>query len=158
MPTEDASLPDAVFSRASSLAEWIEKRLGGLEQSLDLAVYRFNSRELYHVLNKTANRGVKVRLLIDRNKFEESSASRELMVRPPFAVRLAYGRIGPGSKMHHKFAVLDGKSVITGSYNWTAESEEQNFENLVLLTGERQIGPYREEFEALWATARAFEA
>ena len=35
--------------------------------------------------------------------------------------------------MHHKFAILDGQTAITGSYNWTVESDEENFENLVIL-------------------------
>ena len=30
--------------------------------------------------------------------------------------------------MHHKFAVVDGKSVVTGSYNWTKSAAEFNQE------------------------------
>ena len=47
--------------------------------------------------------------------------------------RLSSGNRGTESKMHHKFAILDGQTAITGSYNWTVESDEENFENLVIL-------------------------
>lgn len=150
--------PETIFSGASSVEGWIEKRVRELDSSLELAIYRFNSRRLYRVLNEAAMRGIKVRLVIDRNKYEESGSIRELMVRPSFAVRLAYGRLGPGSKMHHKFALLDGKAVLTGSYNWTAESEDQNFENLILVHDPRWVAPFQAEFESLWAGAKVIEA
>ena len=149
---------ETIFSAASSVEEWIEKRVRELDSSLDLAIYRFNSRRLYRVLNEAAMRGIKVRLVIDRNKYEESGSIRELMVRPSFAVRLAYGRLGPGSKMHHKFALLDGKAVLTGSYNWTAEAEDQNFENLILVHESRLVAQFLVEFEARWADAKVIEA
>jgi phosphatidylserine/phosphatidylglycerophosphate/cardiolipin synthase-like enzyme len=53
--------------------------------------------------------------------------------------------------MHHKFALLDNELVLTGSYNWTLASEEQNYENLLILRDPEHIKIYREEFEALWA-------
>lgn len=151
------TIPEVIFSRSSNIDDWIEKQARGLETSLDLAIYRFNSRGLYRVLNEAAERGIKVRLLIDRSKYEESSSIRELMGRPGFAVRLSYGRLGPGSKMHHKFAVFDRKAVLTGSYNWTSESEDQNFENLVLLRDARAVELYMAEFETLWPGAKVVE-
>jgi len=36
--------------------------------------------------------------------------------------------------MHHKFCVLDGRDVLTGSYNWTHRAAHHNEENLVLTT------------------------
>jgi phosphatidylserine/phosphatidylglycerophosphate/cardiolipin synthase-like enzyme len=148
------NLPEVIFSRSSDASAWVERLVGEVQNSLDAAIYRFNHRGMYRLLNDAADRGVEVRLVIDRNKYEESDSIRELMVRPSFAVRLSYGRLGPGSKMHHKFAVMDRKTVVTGSFNWTTESEDQNFENLVLLREARQVDLYREEFETLWSDAK----
>jgi phosphatidylserine/phosphatidylglycerophosphate/cardiolipin synthase-like enzyme len=39
---------------------------------------------------------------------------------------------------------------LTGSYNWTLESEDGNFENLVVLTEPAAVAVYQSEFEALW--------
>jgi phosphatidylserine/phosphatidylglycerophosphate/cardiolipin synthase-like enzyme len=55
--------------------------------------------------------------------------------------------------MHHKFVILDGAAVLTGSYNWTTESEEQNYENLVILSDPAQVRTFQEEFEELWREA-----
>ena len=53
--------------------------------------------------------------------------------------------------MHQKFAVIDRKTVFTGSYNWTHSAENANDENLLLF---RDAGPlaedYRQAFLRLW--------
>lgn len=53
--------------------------------------------------------------------------------------------------MHQKFAVIDRKVVLTGSYNWTVSADNYNSENLLLF---RDAGPlaeeYRKEFFRLW--------
>ncbi|AMR26383.1 hypothetical protein A0257_04205 [Hymenobacter psoromatis] len=41
--------------------------------------------------------------------------------------------------MHHKFCVLDGRDVLTGSYNWTHRAAYHNEENLVLTTGDAEL-------------------
>jgi phosphatidylserine/phosphatidylglycerophosphate/cardiolipin synthase-like enzyme len=55
--------------------------------------------------------------------------------------------------MHHKFALLDRRTVLIGSYNWTLESEEQNFEGLVVLSDPEAVAVYQSEFAALWNEA-----
>lgn len=44
--------------------------------------------------------------------------------------------------MHHKFCILDGRDVLTGSYNWTHRAAHHNEENLVLTTGDPELGRY----------------
>ena len=55
--------------------------------------------------------------------------------------------------MHHKFALLDGRTALAGSYNWTVESEEQNYEALLILREPKLLEVLRQEFETLWAEA-----
>ena len=55
--------------------------------------------------------------------------------------------------MHHKFVILDNRCVMTGSYNWTMESEKENHENLLVPRDATVVQLFREEFEALWAAA-----
>lgn len=52
--------------------------------------------------------------------------------------------------MHHKFAVVDGQRLITGSLNWTLTAVQSNLEN-ILITEERDlVQPFIEEFHRLW--------
>jgi len=47
-----------------------------------------------------------------------------------------------GRLMHHKFCVLDGRDVLTGSYNWTNKAARHNEENLVLTTDDPELAQH----------------
>jgi len=138
------------FSRSESVAEAIMSLLRAASCSIDAALYRLNHPLLARALEEAVERGVRIRLVVDGNKYTEGRATQELLARAIIPFRLAYGRQGPGSKMHHKFVILDQQTVLTGSYNWTLESEDENYENLVILEEAQPVEAYTREFEALW--------
>jgi phosphatidylserine/phosphatidylglycerophosphate/cardiolipin synthase-like enzyme len=144
---------NVLLTRTSSVAEAIERLVAAASQSVDAALYRLNHPRLAGALEQAAERGVRVRLVLDRGKYEETRATRELLAASRIPFRLASGRGGPGTKMHHKFALLDRRTVLIGSYNWTLESEEQNFEGLVVLSDPEAVAVYQSEFAALWNEA-----
>jgi len=145
-----ANNSEVVFTRAQSVAEAIEGLIQKAKVSVDAALYRFNSQRLAHSLEGANKRGLRIRLVIDHNKYKESQATRELLSNGALPFRLCYGRNGPGSKMHHKFVLVDGRAVATGSYNWTLGSEEKNYENVLILRDPKQLKAYQSEFDALW--------
>ena len=145
---------EALFTRRQSVAETIERLIEAASTSFDAALYRCDSERLAHALDEASRRGVRVRLVLDRGKYEESPAVQQLLSRDRFPFRLSRGRNDAPSKMHHKFALLDEMLLLTGSYNWTRESEEQNYDNLLIVREPEVIKAYRREFEALWADAQ----
>jgi phosphatidylserine/phosphatidylglycerophosphate/cardiolipin synthase-like enzyme len=147
----------AVFTRTGSIAEAIEAHIQATTSSIDAALYRFNSRRLSKALREAKARGVAVRLIVDRGKFEDSEATRDLLSDAPFRFRITQGRNGARSKMHHKFVLLDNRTVLTGSYNWTFASEERNYENLLILQDHLLVDLYRGEFDSLWTSAEEVE-
>jgi mitochondrial cardiolipin hydrolase len=142
-----------ILTRGHSIAEEIERLVRAAQASVDAALYRLNNPYLARVLAEAAGRGVRLRVVLDRGKYEETTATREILSEARLSFRLSYGRLGRGSKMHHKFAIVDEAMVLTGSYNWTIESEKENFENLLVLRDADQLALYRQEFEALWKDA-----
>lgn len=68
-------------------------------------------------------------------------------------LRLAGGniyRIGAsdftqGSLMHHKFAILDYKTLITGSFNWTKQAR-RNEEDIIVVRNSSEILKYLDKF------------
>jgi phosphatidylserine/phosphatidylglycerophosphate/cardiolipin synthase-like enzyme len=141
------------FARSESVADVIMGHMHEATRSIDGALYRFNHPGLAQAMEEVAERGVRIRLLVDGNKYKESRTTQELLSGAIIPFRLAFGRQGRGSKMHHKFVILDQQTVLTGSYNWTHESEEENQENLVILRDAYSVEAYTQEFEALWVGA-----
>jgi len=112
------------LTRAGSLAEAIELLIDQATISVDAALYRFNHPRLAQALEAAQKRGVNIRMVLDRNKYQETAATRALMSQSRVPFRLLYGRRGPGTKMHHKFVIIDSTKVLTRNrttktcWNW----------------------------------------
>jgi phosphatidylserine/phosphatidylglycerophosphate/cardiolipin synthase-like enzyme len=60
-------------------------------------------------------------------------------------------------QMHHKYLVIDGEELWTGSYNLSDNAERNTFENMLMFRGERfadLVADYEARFEAMWETNR----
>jgi phosphatidylserine/phosphatidylglycerophosphate/cardiolipin synthase-like enzyme len=142
---------EVIFTRSVSGAETVEGFIRSATSSVVAALYRLNSPRLAAALAAASNRGVFIRICLNTNDhYEENRAAQETLRGFGIPFRLLHGRSGSASKMHHKFAVIDWQTALTGSYNWTLESEERNYENLVVLRDRHLVVAYTEEFEALW--------
>jgi phosphatidylserine/phosphatidylglycerophosphate/cardiolipin synthase-like enzyme len=74
-----------------------------------------------------------LRLVLEQDRYMRTPATREILAGRRIPFRLSRGRKGRSSKMPHKFGILDGETALTGSYNWTLESDEQNCENMPII-------------------------
>jgi mitochondrial cardiolipin hydrolase len=52
--------------------------------------------------------------------------------------------------MHHKFALIDQRWLLNGSFNWTRSASTSNDENLVVTNDPQQLRSFAAQFEALW--------
>ena len=139
-----------LFTSQGSVARTIEHLLLEARVSVDAALYRITNPMLARALGKARDRGLRVRLLVDRNKYQETASTRRLLLENSLPFQAIYGRKEKGSKLHHKFAVLDRHIVLTGSYNWTLDSEERNFDHMLVLRDPNLVLAYQQEFERLW--------
>jgi mitochondrial cardiolipin hydrolase len=142
---------EVIFSRSRSAAAALEEIISDAKVSVVAALYRLANPQLISALGAARQRGVSVRLCLNFNDhYEENRAAQAALRSRSIEFRLLGGRTGTGSKMHHKFSVIDGRIVALGSYNWTMESEQRNYENLLLVRSPLVATAYSEEFEALW--------
>ena len=52
--------------------------------------------------------------------------------------------------MHNKFALIDRRVLLNGSFNWTRSAVLNNRENVVISTSPALIGAFQAEFDKLW--------
>jgi phosphatidylserine/phosphatidylglycerophosphate/cardiolipin synthase-like enzyme len=57
--------------------------------------------------------------------------------------------------LHHKVMIIDERTVITGSYNFTSSAERDNDENLVIVDDPDLARAYLDEFARVYAQAQA---
>ena len=52
--------------------------------------------------------------------------------------------------MHHKYMIVDGLTVLTGSYNWTRSAAEYNCENTIIINNDEFVTAFMDNFSQLW--------
>jgi phosphatidylserine/phosphatidylglycerophosphate/cardiolipin synthase-like enzyme len=55
----------------------------------------------------------------------------------------------PYRAMHHKFVVIDDRTVLTGSYNFSSAATEDNWENMVKIEQAKVARSYRSQWQAI---------
>ena len=56
-------------------------------------------------------------------------------------------------KLHHKFAVIDNRKVITGSFNWSPSAAHTNDETLLVIHSPQLAKHFTREMDRLWESA-----
>lgn len=143
-----AALAGATVRAYFSSQESVEHEIVGLIDesrfSMDIALFELRSPRLMKALAQAKSRGVRVRLLLD--------ASRPTPPAIPLGDMRWLGGKRPHRRgvMHNKFAVFDGRRVLTGSYNWTSGAEYSNYENAVFIDEADVVAAYALEFSRMW--------
>jgi phosphatidylserine/phosphatidylglycerophosphate/cardiolipin synthase-like enzyme len=143
----------ACFSPRGMCAEHVLRQIDQANKELLIAIYAFTSDELAGALARAKRRGVNVQVVLDREFDSRNEHSKgKFLEDQKIPVRRISGSKpnAPASDaglMHQKFAVIDRKKLLTGSYNWTRAAESVNDENLLLF---RDAGPLAEEYRRVF--------
>lgn len=124
--------------------------LGRAQRTLDVAVYELDVDAVADALIAAHKRGVQVRIVTDTDYLGETALLRVMAAGIPV--------IGDAREpfMHHKFTVVDGSEVWTGSMNYTLNDAYRNNNVLIHIRSVRLAENYAAEFEQLF-TRQAFE-
>lgn len=121
------------------------------QESILILAYAFTSDELAEAILRRAQAGVMVSGVMERSQYQSNAGSEYDRFRlEGLDVRLD----GNPRNMHHKALVIDGRIVATGSYNFSANSEKQNDENLLVIDSPEIAAQYLSEFERLYGESK----
>jgi cardiolipin hydrolase len=59
--------------------------------------------------------------------------------------------------MHHKFTLVDGKRLETGSFNYTNHAARANQENQIYLGDRNLVAQFHARFEDSWNAGKRFQ-
>ena len=161
------------FSPLSKTQSWqdssngfIGEQLAKAETSVNFALFVFSEQKIADILAKGYEREVNINGLIEpsfayryysegldmlgvalaRNcKFEKNNNPWEAAIST-----VGIPQLPEGDLLHHKFAVVDEKVVITGSHNWSASANYQNDETVLVIENPTVAAHYQREFERLY--------
>jgi len=161
------------FSPTSQKQPWenstnglINQKLQQITQSFDFALFVFSAQDIVNTLEIKHQNNVSIRGLIDPSFAYRSYSEGLDMMGIALVNKCRYEaennpwkqpistvgspNLPEGDRLHHKFGIIDGKIIITGSHNWTEGANTQNDETLIVLENPTVASHFQREFERLY--------
>jgi phosphatidylserine/phosphatidylglycerophosphate/cardiolipin synthase-like enzyme len=118
--------------------------IDGARSSIDMAIYHLDLWSVRDALIRAYQRGVRVRLVTDDGRMDER-AIKDLQK----VGILVISDHGPHI-MHHKFVVIDGDEVWTGSMNLTLQGAYRENNHFIRILSRELAANYQVEFDEMW--------
>ncbi len=137
------------FSPEDSCDKKVVALIDSANKSIDVAMYSFTLNDIGQALANAQKRGVKVRVVVEKQEVSSYSQYWNLIKN-----NVSVLNDSNSAYMHDKFAVIDGKIVLTGSYNWSKHATYSNNENLIVINNKEVASEYENEFEKIYSEAK----
>lgn len=124
----------------------IEQAMETAVDELFICVFTISDDRLSDAILSAHRSGLSVRVISDNDKMHDRGSDVERLYQAGVDVRIDRSP----EHMHHKFMVIDGRTVMTGSYNWTRSAETRNEENLVAIDDHIMASHFTTEFTRIW--------
>jgi phosphatidylserine/phosphatidylglycerophosphate/cardiolipin synthase-like enzyme len=138
------------FAPEDRVAKHLIDLVGGAQHSIQFLAYSFTSDSLADTLLARMNDGVVVQGVFDEGESTSAGAEYDHLRRAGLDVRLD----GNPGLMHEKVIILDGETIVFGSYNFTKAADQSNDENLVVIEDSSLAQQFQTEFERVYQQAQ----
>jgi phosphatidylserine/phosphatidylglycerophosphate/cardiolipin synthase-like enzyme len=146
-----SSSVEVYFSPEDGVATYVLQRLAAAKKSIHFMTFSYTSSAIADAMVAQVQAGRAVRGVFERQNAGGTGSAFS---------RLRQGGVdvledGNCYILHHKVIVIDARTVITGSYNFTNSAERDNDENLVIVDDPNLARVYLDEFQRVYAQAQA---
>ena len=136
------------FAPDERLDSVLKKQIDQAQDSIEIAMFGLTERKVQDALIKAMERGVEVSIVTEQKMANKTPLDEKVEQAGAHVVRAA-NRVGPYSAMHHKYAVVDGKRLITGACNWTKNGTRYSDEDILVVESEALALQYHDNFQDL---------
>ncbi len=138
------------FSPTGGGKQAIQKRLEGAQKSIKVLAFSFTDDDQAKAILDKAKKGVKV-----QGVFEQRNANGSGAEYPTFKdAGLDVLMDGNCYTMHHKVYIIDDKTVIFGSYNFSSNADKDNDENFLIVDDPNLAKLFNQEFDRVYQQAK----
>lgn len=134
----------AHFSPRGGCTEAITNELGKAKTSVLIQAYSFTSAPIAGAVVAAHRRGVKVQVVLDKSQRTANYSSADFLANSGVPVLID----DKHAIAHSKTIIIDGKTVLTGSFNFSKAAEESNAENLLILSDPELAKTYTSNWTA----------
>ena len=126
--TIDGTRVEALFSPDDIVSNRLIQLISEAKESIYFLAFAFGSNDLGKAIRDKAAQGIQVSGILEFNESDPDETNSfqieqiDLFRRAGLDIRLD----GTPEEMNHKFIIIDGKIVVTGSYDFTTRAEIDN--------------------------------
>jgi phosphatidylserine/phosphatidylglycerophosphate/cardiolipin synthase-like enzyme len=120
---------EVFFSPKGGCTDAIVREIDQARGTILVQAYSFTSAPIAKALVDARQRGVEVAVVLDKSQESEKYSSADFVLHAGIPTRID----GHHAIAHNKIIILDGQTVVTGSFNFTKAAEESNAENLLII-------------------------
>jgi phosphatidylserine/phosphatidylglycerophosphate/cardiolipin synthase-like enzyme len=128
----------------------IVELIHGARRSIHFLAFSFTSDEISAALQASARGGADVEGVVESSQAKSNTGAEYL---PLLGAGLDVRLDGNPRNMHHKVLIIDGETVVTGSYNFTDSAETKNDEDLLILRDPHLAEEFEKEFRRIFQMA-----
>src|SRR5205807_8441229 len=124
-------------------ADRVVHEIGKARREVLVLAYSFTSKQITDALVAAHKRGVTVEVVLDHSNEKEPHTDLPQLIESGLKPLVdSHHAIA-----HNKVMVIDRRTVLTGSFNFTRQAEHENAENLLVLHHHRDmVAAYRQNF------------
>ena len=137
-----------VFSPHGDTTATIVEEIAKAGSTIHVALYSLTHPDLVAALIEAKGRGVEVALRLDWGQTQRDKQQRQAIQRLRSA-GVSVEVSARSRRLHNKFAVIDGRRILTGSFNWTKSAEDRNQENVLILDCADLARLYEQEWDGI---------
>jgi mitochondrial cardiolipin hydrolase len=145
-PAEASPSSHACFSPGDGCLMTILGELGRTRHSADICVFTITDDRITSAILAAHARRVAIRIITDNDKQYDQGSDIERLRGAGIPLRVDITE----HHMHHKFAVLDSRRLLNGSYNWTRSAATYNEENLIVTSDPALVATFAKQFGSMW--------
>ena len=137
---------EVYFSPGSECKNCIVSLIGNAKESVDVCVFTISDNDISDALYSAHKNNITVRIITDNDKANDLGSDVDNLRDKGLPVIKDIS----SNHMHHKFAVVDSRYLINGSFNWTRSASKYNNENITVLGDPELIGRFSKKFNEMW--------
>jgi len=125
----------------NAVLTWISKA----NSTIHVLIYSFTLDSIGDALIAAHRRGIEIEIVFEKTQISQYSEYTRLR-NAGISVR---NDTNP-DLMHNKVMIVDSSIVLTGSFNWSTNAQENNDENLVVISSRPVANSFEVIFQMIW--------
>lgn len=126
---------EAYFSPQGGATEAIVRELTNARSEILVQAYSFTSKPIAKALVDAKKRRIKIEVILDKSQRSEKYSSADFVAHAGIPTYIDSAH----AIAHNNIMIIDRRTLVTGSFNFTMAAEEKNAENLLIIKGNKPL-------------------